>query len=73
MFIDVSTFGVGAEPCATYLAKGRQVGVTGRRVLNEWQAKDGTKRSKHQVIGRVAFGSSSAGNHVPGGDATGDD
>jgi single stranded DNA-binding protein len=31
LFIDVATFGAGAEACAVFLSKGRSVGVTGRR------------------------------------------
>ena len=54
-YIDVATFGKGADACAEYLSKGRQVAVTGRLVYQEWE-KDGGKRSKHQVIGRVSFG-----------------
>lgn len=76
LFIDVATFGAGAEACAEYLSKGRSVGVTGRLVLREWQAKDGSKRSKHSVIGRVSFGGKSeetASNHVAGGEERGDD
>jgi single-strand DNA-binding protein len=68
LYVDVATFG-GAEACAAYLAKGRQVAVTGRLVYREWEAKDGSKRSKHHVIGRVAVGGDgrSAGNQVAGG------
>jgi single-strand DNA-binding protein len=55
LFIDVATFGPGADACAKYLTKGRAVAVTGRLVYQEWE-KDGVKRSKHQVIGRVTFG-----------------
>jgi single-strand DNA-binding protein len=69
VFVDVSTFGAGADACAQYLATGRQVAVTGRLVYQEWQAKDGSKRSKHSVVGRVQFGGKdSAGNEVAGGD-----
>jgi len=70
LFVDVATFGAGAEACAEYLTKGRSVGVTGRLAYREWEAKDGAKRSKHQVIGRVAFGSDgrSADNHVADGE-----
>jgi single-strand DNA-binding protein len=56
LYIDVATFGAGAEACAEYLAKGRAVAVTGRLVYREWQSKDGSKRSKHEVVGRVHFG-----------------
>lgn len=54
-FIDVATFDKQAKSCAEYLSKGRQVAVEGRLVYNEWEAEDGTKRSKHSVIGRVQF------------------
>ena len=56
LYIDVASFGASAEACAKYLAKGRAIAVTGRLIYREWEADDGTKRSKHQVIGRVHFG-----------------
>jgi single-strand DNA-binding protein len=56
MFIDVAAFGNQADACARYLTKGRVIAVTGRLVYREWEADDGTRRSKHQVIGRVQFG-----------------
>jgi len=56
VFVDVATFGPGAEACAQYLAKGRAVAVTGRLTYREWETKDGNKRSKHQVVGHVSFG-----------------
>jgi single-strand DNA-binding protein len=56
LFIDVATFGASAQACAKYLAKGRQIAVTGRLIYREWEADDGTRRSKHAVIGRVQFG-----------------
>lgn len=55
-FVDVATFGPGAAACAEYLRKGRSVEVTGKLVLRQWTAADGSKRSKHSVIGRVQFG-----------------
>jgi single-strand DNA-binding protein len=70
MFIDVSTFGPGADACAEHLSKGRQVGVIGRLSYSEWEDKDGKKRSKHEVVGRVLFGATaeSDGNQVAVGD-----
>jgi single-strand DNA-binding protein len=56
LYIDVATLGAAAAACEKYLAKGRQIAVTGRLVYREWHAPDGTKRSKHAVIGRVRFG-----------------
>jgi len=55
MFIDVATFGAQADACAKYLAKGRAIAVTGRLVYREWD-DNGTRRSRHHIIGRVQFG-----------------
>ena len=54
-YVDVASFGPQAEACAKYLTKGRQVAVSGRLLYREWEAEDGSKRSKHSVIGRVEF------------------
>jgi single-stranded DNA-binding protein len=40
------------------------IAVTGRLAYREWEADDGTRRSKHYVIGRVQFG----GGGRPNGD-----
>ena len=56
LFIDVATFGSSAEACAKYLTKGQAIAVTGRLIYREWLADDGTRRSKHAVVGRVQFG-----------------
>ena len=55
MFIDVATFGAQADACAKYLPKGRAIAVTGRLVYREWD-DNGTRRSRHHIIGRVQFG-----------------
>jgi single-strand DNA-binding protein len=66
-YVDVATFGKHAESCAAHLAKGRQVAVSGRLVFREWEAKDGSKRSAHEVRGSVQFlGSKGDGLVVPG-------
>jgi len=44
--------------------------VTGRLIRDEWEAKDGTKRTKHQVIGNVTFGS--GGDQVAAGEPSSD-
>lgn len=54
-YVDVATFDKQAEACAKYLAKGRQVAVSGRLLYREWEAEDGSKRSRHSVLGRVEF------------------
>ncbi|MGB0093514.1 MAG: single-stranded DNA-binding protein [Solirubrobacteraceae bacterium] len=55
LFIDVATFGASAEACAKYLAKGRAIAVTDRLVHREWD-DNGTRRSRHHIIGRLQFG-----------------
>ena len=45
-----------AEKCAEYLAKGRQVAVTGRLQSRSWEGNDGQKRSTVEVVAdRVVF------------------
>jgi single-strand DNA-binding protein len=55
MFIDVATLGAQADACARYLTKGRAIAVTGRLVYREWD-DNGTRRSRHHIVGRVQFG-----------------
>ena len=65
LFIDVATFGSQAEACAKYLSKGRAIAVTGRLAYREWEADDGTRRSKHYVVGRVQFGGGCSSSDKP--------
>ncbi len=63
MFVDVVSFGAQAEAIAEHVAKGRQVAVTGRLSYQQWEADDGSKRSKHEVVAnQVDFLSRPAGN-----------
>jgi single-strand DNA-binding protein len=55
LYIDVTSFGESATACAEHLERGRGVGVAGRLVYEEWQVRDGSKRSRHKIIGRVHF------------------
>ena len=50
VYIDVVCFGGLAESCGQYLAKGRQVAVTGRLELDEWETDAGERRSRHKVV-----------------------
>jgi single-strand DNA-binding protein len=62
VFINVAAFGRQAESCATYLAKGRHIAVSGRLRFREWTGKDDIKRSEHSIAAhRVDF--------LPGGSA----
>lgn len=73
-YIDVVAFDAQARACATHLASGRQVAIDGRLLYREWTADDGSKRSKHSVVGRVEFlGSSTARSNAIEGAAVGAD
>jgi len=49
-FFDVKVWGPQGENCSRYLTKGRQVAVDGRLDYQTWEAQDGTKRSKVEII-----------------------
>jgi single-strand DNA-binding protein len=49
-YFDVKVFGAQAENVARYLSKGRQVAVDGRLDQRSWEAQDGSKRSKVEIV-----------------------
>ena len=49
-WVDCSIFGARAEAVSRYLSKGSHVTVSGRLDQRTWDAKDGAKRSKLEVI-----------------------
>lgn len=49
-FVDCSAFGKTAEILAKYKRKGDPLFVEGRLKLDQWEAKDGSKRSKLRVV-----------------------
>jgi single-strand DNA-binding protein len=49
-FFDVKVFGNQAEMLSQNLAKGRRIGVDGRLDWSSWEAADGGKRSKVEVV-----------------------
>ena len=52
VYVDVVCFDGQASACADHLAKGHRIGVEGRLDYSEWEAEDGSKRSRHEVIAR---------------------
>ena len=48
----MTVFGRQAETCAKYLAKGPRVAIEGHLHHSEWEAEDGTRRQKLEVIAR---------------------
>lgn len=60
-FIDVEVWGVQADSCKLYLAKGRPVLVEGRLKLDSWKDAEGNTKSKHGIVAeRVIFLNSNA-------------
>ncbi|MBI5869803.1 MAG: single-stranded DNA-binding protein [Actinobacteria bacterium] len=49
-YFDIVVWGAQGESCAQYLSKGRQIAVDGRLSFRSWEAQDGSKRSKVEVI-----------------------
>lgn len=61
-FHNVVVFGRQAEIVSQYLAKGRMIFVEGRIRTRNWEAKDGAKRNRTEIIAeRVQFGPRPAG------------
>jgi single-strand DNA-binding protein len=55
-FVDIVAFGRQAETASEYLSKGRQALIEGRLRWRSWEAQDGQKRSKHEIIAeRIQF------------------
>lgn len=48
-FIDCRMFGKRAEVINKYLKKGAPLYIEGRLTFDQWEAQDGTKRSKHRI------------------------
>lgn len=49
-YIDVDAFGRQAETIDKYLAKGDPIHIEGRLKLDQWETKEGDKRSKLGVV-----------------------
>lgn len=49
-FIDCKMFSKRAEVVSKYFKKGDPIFIEGRLTLDQWNAQDGSKRSKHRLI-----------------------
>ncbi len=50
VYVTVTVFGAQADATVGHVAKGRQVGVSGRLAYDEWESESGDLRSKLYVI-----------------------
>mgnify|MGYP002335979632 CR=1 FL=1 len=61
-FHNIVIFGKQAEIANQYLSKGKMVFIEGRLRTSTWDAQDGTKRSRTEIVAeRMQFGPRSAG------------
>jgi single-strand DNA-binding protein len=68
-FHNIVVFGKQAENVGKYLKKGSSVLVEGRMQTRSWDAADGTKKYRTEVIAdRVQFGPRKEGGSAGGGD-----
>lgn len=66
-FHNIVVFGRQAENVAQYMKKGSQVMIEGRMQTRSWDAQDGTKRYRTEVVAdRVQFGARSSGGSSAG-------
>ncbi len=65
-FHNIVVFGAQAETVAQYLKKGQNVLVEGRIQTRSWDAPDGSKRYRTEIVAeRVQFGPKSSGGGAP--------
>lgn len=50
LFVDLTAFGKTAETLNQYMTKGKPILVEGRLKFDQWEGKDGGKRSKHSIV-----------------------
>jgi single-strand DNA-binding protein len=49
-FVDCVVFGARAEPLSRFLSKGSKVAIEGKLRYSSWEAKEGGRRSKLEVV-----------------------
>lgn len=54
-YLDVTSFGPGAQAAARELSKGWLVAVTGRLEYREWETSNGSKHHAYEAIGEIEF------------------
>lgn len=72
-FFDIVVFGNSAENSAKFLTKGRPVLVDGELRQRRWEAQDGSKRSRVEVVANSVTFLGSGGRGEAGATASDDD
>lgn len=66
-FHNIVAWGKLADICGQYLAKGRKVYIEGRIQSREWEAQDGTKKNRTEIVAETMIMLDGKGNAAPGG------
>ncbi len=70
-FLDFTVFGKGGEILNQYVRKGSKVMLEGRLIFEQWQAQDGSNRSRHTLrVEEFKFLDSKADSANAGGGST---
>lgn len=73
-YVDCTLFGSRAEAVSRYIGKGSKVAIEGKLRWSQWEAKDGSKRSKLEVIvDEIEFMSKAENAEKKGSKPAGDD
>lgn len=71
-FHNIVVFGKQAETVNQYLSKGSSAMIEGRLQTRNWEASDGTKRNRTEIVAeRVQFGPRRGEQTAPGGESKG--
>ena len=72
-FVDVDAWGRQGEVVLEYFSKGKPILVEGKLKFRQWEADDGSKRSKHSVtLDRFSFVGSKNDSNGASSDESGD-
>ncbi len=70
-FVDCQAFSKTAENINKFFGKGDPIFVEGRLKFDQWDAQDGSKRSKHRVsVENFQFVGGSGGTHANGSESS---
>ncbi len=71
-FHNIVAWGKLADICGQYLNKGKKVYIEGRLQTRDWEAQDGTKRQRTEIVADNMIMLSRSGNEFGGATATND-
>lgn len=70
-FHNIVAWGKLADICGQYLNKGKKIYIEGRLQTRDWEAQDGSKRQRTEIVAENMIMLSRSGNEFGGAAATG--